>query len=134
MVPVNGRDVIRLLVAGVLSAALYGFWLTTPVLEYVSQNQWRAFAIVIAALLGILCSMAKWNLSILVARVMTGLLVGGTAVALPPSHGRISNAFKANLELLGGDMIAFTFAAAVSWYCVSCLRNKRRRDNHPNGS
>jgi len=74
----------------------------------------------------------------LIAGFITGLLVGGTGVALPISHGRISNAFKANLELLGADIITFTAAATVSAYCVSRLMHNRgyifrRRDERPNG-
>jgi hypothetical protein len=138
MTPINTRDVSRVLLAGVLTATLYRFWLTTPVLEHLSQNQWRAIAISVAAIAGISSSLAKWNLSTLVIGSMAGLLVSGTWVALPVSHGRVGNAFRANLELLGFDMSAFIVAAVLGWYCISRLTNNYGhtvggKDVHPNG-
>jgi hypothetical protein len=138
MAPVNTRDVIRLLAVVVLTAALYRFWLTTPVLEHLTQNQWRVVAIGAAGVLGILWSLAKCNLSTLIAGFMSGLLVGGTLAILPIAHGRVGNAFKGNLESLGFEMIAFTVAATLGWYCVSRLTNNYRdvfrgKDPHPKG-
>jgi hypothetical protein len=112
--------------------------LTTPVLEHLSRNQWRGAAVGVMALLGILWTLAQWNLSTLAAGSIAGLLVGGTRVALPISHGRIGDAFKSNLELLGADIISFTLAATMSAYCVSRLMHKHgysfgRRDEHRDG-
>jgi hypothetical protein len=122
-VPIKGGDIVKLFVAVVLTAILFEFWLTTPVLEDLTQNQWRLVAVGVMVLLGVSWSLAQWNLSTLFAGSMVGLLVGGTRVSLPISHGRIGEAFRSILGSFAADMIAFTFAAIASAYLVSRLRH-----------
>jgi hypothetical protein len=110
------------MVAVLLTATLFGVWLTTPVPDVLSRNQWRGVAFAGATLLGILWSLARWNLSTLAIGFSTGVLVGGTQVALPISHGRMGDAFNSNLELFGAEIVSLTVAATVSAYCVSCFR------------
>jgi hypothetical protein len=139
VLPVKLRNVVRLLIAAALTAILFESWLTTPVLEHLTRNQWRGVAFGVMAVLGVLWSRAEWSLSTLVVGSMAGLLLGGTRVSLPISHGRIGDAFKSILESFGADMIAFILAATVSGYCVSRLTQSHgysfgRRDEHSNGS
>ena len=127
MVSVSKRDVALVSIAAVLSAILYRYWLITPVLDHFSINQWRAVAIGVAALGGSLRGLAKWNLSTLVSGFMVGELAGGTWVALPASHASLGDAFKSNLESLGGEMIAFIFAVTLGGYCSSRFAKSRRQ-------
>jgi hypothetical protein len=127
MVSVSTRDISRLCISTVLGAVLYRYWLVTPVLNYLSLDQWRLVAVGVAVLFGILSALGKWNLSTFVSGLMMGLMVGGTWAALPASHGSVGNAFISNLETFWREMIVCVCAAALGGYFCSLFPKFRRQ-------
>jgi len=127
MVPVSRREVVRVSIAATLSAILYRYWLITPVLDHLSLNQWRAVAIGVAALVGSLWALSKWNLSALVSGFMVGVLAGGTWAHWQVSHASLGDAFESNLECFGRDMIMLTVAVTLSGYCSARFAKSRQR-------
>ena len=126
MVPISARGVMKLCMAATLSAILYRYWLITPVLNHLSLAQWRAVAIGVAALVGSLWGLSKWNISTLACGSMVGLLAGGTWTALPISHGSIVDAFESNLESFGRDMIILTTAVALGGHYITRFSRRHR--------
>ena len=126
MVPFKLSSIVRLLLGMAMTTILFELWLTTPILEHLSLNQWRGLALCVAGLMGCFWSLLRWNLSTLVISFMVGLLVGGTRAALPIEHGRIGDAFQSNLALLGTDEITLALAALVGAHCVSRLMPRQR--------
>ncbi|HLQ77948.1 MAG TPA: hypothetical protein VK210_11370, partial [Terriglobia bacterium] len=120
MVPIKLRDGAGLLIAATLSAILYHYWLISPVLEYVSFNEWRAVAVLVTLAVGGVWPFFKWNVSTLVVGYVAGILVSGTELAwrlqdvLPTSIG---SAFQSHLEYFGPDVIMLTIAVMLGGYC-----------------
>ena len=59
-----------------LVAILYKYWLTLPVLNYLSVGQWRATGVAVAAILGVAFGMAKLPAYYFGPAVALGLLLG----------------------------------------------------------
>jgi hypothetical protein len=123
---VHVRTAIRLLLCAMLSAILFRYWLTTPVLDRMSIGQWRAVGISVAALIGSLCAFSKWNVSTLACGFVVGALAGCFWAAFPMDHrGSIADAFYSSTELSGSDIAIFTATVTLSgcWFA----RARRRR-------
>src|SRR5262245_5852798 len=113
------RDIPTFLIAVIVSAWLFRAWLTLPVLDVLSVNQWRAFGMAVALLAGGLSKAGNLRVSIFVTALAVGLLVGGTLAALPVFHGSMSDAFESNLDSVGLEIIAFTLSSAIGVFFVS---------------
>ena len=72
------RWVIHVSFTATIFAALYKYWLTTPVLQYMSIGRWRLFAIVVAIACGGALSLLRVSTPALSFGAMAGLLLGGT--------------------------------------------------------
>src|SRR6266581_8879188 len=128
MVPIKLRDVAGVLIAATLSAILYRYWLITPVLEYVTFNEWRAVAVLVTLVVGGAWPLFKWNVSTLVVGFMAGMLVSGAWLewrlqdVLPTS---VASAFQSHLESFWPDVIMLTVAVTLGGYCSARLTNSR---------
>jgi len=92
---------IHAFIAATIFAVLYRYWLTTPVLQYVTIGRWRLFAIVVATVCGSTLSLLRVSRSALSCGAMAGLLSGGTwATWKSPNDVTISvyAAFASHLE------------------------------------
>jgi len=59
MTPIKLRWAIHASIAAALFAVPYKYWLTTPVLHYVSIGRWRLLAILVAAACGAALSLLR---------------------------------------------------------------------------
>ena len=121
------RWAIHTSIAAAIFALLYKYWLTTPVLQYVSIDRWRLFAIVVAAACGGALSLLRVSLSALSCGAMAGLLLGGTyAVWKAPNDVAISvyAAFGSHLEYFWRQMLMLTFAATLGATVPNLSKNR----------
>ncbi len=117
-------------IAAAIFAVLYRYWLTTPVLQYVSIGRWRLFAIVVATACGSALSLLRVSRSALSCGAMAGLLLGGTwAERKFPNDVAISvyAAFASHLESFWHETLMLTFAATLAGFC--CAHFAKRRVN-----
>lgn len=137
MLRIKARDVTGFLIAATLSGILYRAWLTTPVLEYVTLDQWRAVAVLVALLVGAIWSLFRQNVSTLVVGFISGALVAGTGLewglqdVVPRSVG---SAFQSHIEAFGSDLMMLTVAMLLSGYCSARLIGARRNSEAVPGS
>ena len=81
MTRIGLRWAIHISVTTALFAVLYKYWLTVPVLQYVSIPRWRLIALVVAAVGGGVLSLLRVSTPALSFGVVAGLLLGGTWAA-----------------------------------------------------
>ena len=128
MARIKLRDVAGVLIAATLSAVLYRYWLITPVLEYVTFNEWRVVAVLVTLVIGGVWPLFKWNVSTLVVGFIAGILVSGAWLewrlqdVLPTSVG---SAFQSHLESYWPDVIMLAVAVMLGGYCSARLTNSR---------
>lgn len=124
------RWAIHASVAAAIFAVLYRYWLTAPVLQYVTIGRWRSFAIVVAAACGSALSLLRVSTPALSCGAMAGLLLGGAWAAWKaPTDVPISAyaAFVSHLESFWREILLLTFAATLAALC--CVYFRKRRAN-----
>lgn len=112
----------------------YKYWLTTPVLSYVSIGRWRLFAIVAAAVCGGVLSLLRVSTPALSCGVVAGLLLGGTwAVCTSTNDVAISvdYAFTSHLQTFWREILGLTLAATLAGICCAYVTKRRARLNVP---
>ena len=122
------RWAIHVFVTTALFAVLYRYWLTTPVLQYVSVTCWRLFAIIVSALCGVVLSLLRVSTPALSCEVMAGLLLGGTWAAWtsPPDVTiSVCDAFRSHLESLWQEVFRLAFVATLAAFCCDYFRKRR---------
>lgn len=128
------RWAIQASITAATFAVLYKYWLTTPVLQYVSIAHWRLFAIVAAALCGGVLSLLRVSTPALLCGVVAGLLFGGTWAAWTfPNDVAISiaYAFTSHLQSFGREIPKLTLAATLAGFCCAHFTKRRARLNPP---
>jgi hypothetical protein len=114
-------------VSAVVFAVLYKFWLTVPVLQYVSLGNWRLFAIAAAAACGCVLSLLRFSTLALSCGTIVGLLLGGTWAAWKlPNDMAISvyAALASHLELFWREtsVLTLTVTLVAFWYAFFAKR------------
>lgn len=127
MIPSRVSWTIHACVSAAMFAMLYKYWLTTPVLQYVSIDRWRLIAIVVAAACGVALSLLRVSTLALSCGAMIGLLLGGTLVAWRSTDISISvyDAFAGHLNSFSGEVLTLTLAATLPALCYDYLRTRR---------
>jgi hypothetical protein len=116
VIPIKLDWAIRASIAAALFAVPYDYWLTTPVLQYVSIGRWRLLAILVAAACGAALSLLRVSTPALSCGAMAGLLIGGTLAALKaPNDVPISlyGAFASHLESFWREILVLTTTATL---------------------
>ena len=116
------------LIAAAIFAAMYKYWLTTPVLQHVSIARWRLLAVVIAAACGAAMSLLRFSALASSCAALTGLLLGGTWAAwTAPNDVSISfaHAFASHLESLWREVLRLSFTTTLVAFLCSYLANRR---------
>ena len=127
MVPIKRRDTAGVLIAAILSGVLYRYWLITPVLEYLTINEWRVLAVLVMLVIGSVWPLFEWKVSSRVVGFIAGILVSGAWLewraqdALPASFG---SAFQSHLESFWPDVTMLTAAVMLGAYCSKRLRSR----------
>jgi hypothetical protein len=114
--------------AAAIFAFLYEYWLTTPVLQYMSVGRWRLFAVVVAAGCAVTLSLLRVSTSALSCGVMVGLLLGGTWAAWTfPNDVAISvcAAFASHLKSFWRETLLLTFATTLAGFCCAYFAKRR---------
>jgi len=114
--------------AAAIFAFLYKYWLTTPVLQYMSVGRWRLFAVVVAAGCGVALSLLRVSTSALSCGVMVGLLLGRTWAAWTfPNDVAISvcAAFASHLKSFWRETLLLTFATTLAGFCCAYFAKRR---------
>ena len=109
--------------AGAVIAILYNYWLTAPVLHYVSIGKWRLVAIVVGVGMGALWALRVHLLPLAIAS-LAGLLVGGTWAAWhAPNDVRVTfiGIIASHLRAFWHDVLILTIAVTVGGICRSRL-------------
>jgi len=122
------RWLVHTSVSAAVFAILYEYWLTTPVLQYMSVGNWRLFAIAVAAAFGGVLSLLRFSTSALSCGTIAGLLSGGTWAAWKfPNDVSISiyAALVSHLESFWRETVAFTFAVALAAFCCAFFAKRR---------
>ena len=130
MTSIKLRWAIHASVAAALFAVPYKYWLTTPVLHYLSIGRWRLLAILVAAACGAALSLLRVSTPALSCGAMAGLLIGGTLAAWKaPNDVAISlnGAFASHLESFWREVLVLTTAATL--VALACDYFRRRRVN-----
>jgi hypothetical protein len=128
--PTKVRWAIHASIAGALFAVPYKYWLTTPVLHYVSIGYWRLLAILIAATFGILLLLLRVSISALSCGAMAGLLIGGTFAAWQaPNDIAISlyGVFASHLQSFWREILVLTSTATLAALSCDYIRKRRVR-------
>lgn len=114
--------------AAAMFAFLYKYWLTTPVLQYMSLGRWRLFAVAVAAGCGAALSLLRVSTSALACGVMVGLLLGGTWAAWSfPNDLAISvcAAFASHLKSFWRETLLLTLANTLAGVCCAYFAKRR---------
>lgn len=114
-------------------AVLYKYWLTTPVLQYVSISSWRLFAIVAAAVCGGVLSLLRVSTPALTCGVVAGLLLGTWVTWTSPHDVSISvdYAFTSHLQSFWREILSLTLAATLAGLCCAYFIKRHARLNVP---
>jgi hypothetical protein len=123
---------IHTFIAAAVFAVLYKYWLTTPVLQYVSIGRWRLLAVVVAAACTGALSLLRLSALALSCGAVAGLLIGGTWAAWTfPNDVAISvcHAFASHLESFWREVL--TLALATTLTAFLCAYFAKRRVNVP---
>ena len=115
-------------IAAAIFAVLYRYWLTTPVLQYVSIGRWRLFAIVVATACGSALSLLRVSRSALSCGAMAGLLLGGTWAEWKfPNDVAISvyAAFASHLESFWREVLTLTLATTLTAFLCAYFVKRR---------
>ena len=122
------REVTFAIVLAGLTSILYRYWLVYPILHYLSLDQWRCAAILLAALIGATCSLVRLPIRAVLAATAVGLLSGGTCAALFfPTDVRVTvfSALTSHLESFWREVIILTIVTTSSSSIVSRFRSLR---------
>jgi len=122
------RCAIHASVSAAIFVVLYKYWLTTPVLQYVSIARWRLLAIVVAAVCGGVLSLLRVSTPPLCCGVMVGLLLGGTWAAWTAPHDvtiSVYDAFASHLKYFWQEILRLTFVATVAGFCCAYFTKRR---------
>lgn len=127
MIPHKVSWAIQAFVSATIFAVLYRYWLTAPVLQYVSIGRWRLIAIVVAAVCGVALSLMRVSTLALSCGAMVGLLLSGTLVAWRSTDISISvyDAFASHLKSFSGEVLTLTLAATLAALCCDYFRTRR---------
>jgi hypothetical protein len=134
MTRIGIRWPIHALIAAAIFAVLYKYWLTTPVLHYVSIGRWRLLAAVVAAALGGARSLLRLSMPALSCGAMAGVLFGGTWAALKGPHDvaiSLYGAFASHLESFWREILVLTTVAILAALCCDYLRKRRELVREP---
>ena len=126
----RGRQWVKASVAAIIVAILYRYWLITPVLEYLSLNDWRAVASAVSLALGIGWGLCRWNIPTLLIGFVLGTLIGGTwAHAEVPNDVEVSvaRAVASHLESFWIDIIILTVTVSIGVFGTTHFRERRAR-------
>ena len=121
----GGSTVIKTSVFTLLIAALYRYWLVTPVLQYLSFRKWHLVAIVVAVAIGCVMSLLRLPTLALVCTSLAGLLLGGTWTAWHAPNDvpiSVSGALESHLASFWRQTIIFTVTVTVSGFCCARIR------------
>jgi hypothetical protein len=118
-----GSTVVKASLVALLIAALYRYWLVTPVLQYLSIGKWHVVAIVVAAAIGCVTSLLRLPTLALVCASVAGLLAGGTWAAwhFPDVPVSVSGAFESHLEVFWRSVIILALTITLSGLCCTQL-------------
>ena len=112
-----------------LFATLYKYWLTAPVLQFVSIGHWRVLAILVAMACGATLSLMGVATPTLSCGVAFGLLAAGTVAAwTAPNDVAVSlhGAFANHLESFWREILILIAAATLAALCCNYLREHLR--------
>jgi len=126
--PIKLRWAIHASIAAALFVVPYEYWLTTPVLQFVSIGRWRLLAILVAAACGAALSLLRVSTPALSCGAMAGFMIGGTLATLKaPNDVAISlyGAFASHLESFWREILVLTTAATLAALCCDYLRKRR---------
>ena len=117
----------RASILAIASGALYWRWLTTPVLDYWSLNEWRAVAIVLAACLGAIGGLRKLSLASIGCGVALGMIACGTWLDWYHNDVRISvgYALRSHLGMFWREVSMLALAAVAGGLCTARLIRSR---------
>jgi hypothetical protein len=119
---------IHACITAVIFAVLYRYWLTTPVLHYVSIGRWRILAVVVAAACGVVLSLLRVSTPSLSCGTMAGILVGGTWAAWKAPNDvplSVYGAFASQLESFWREVLILTFTATFIGLCCAYFTKLR---------
>lgn len=122
------RWLVHALIATAIFAVLYKYWLTTPVLQYMSIGRWRLIAVVIAAACAGGLSLLRFSTAALSCGAMTGLLLGGTWAAWTApidAAVSISHAFASHLESMWREVLRLGFATTLTAFLFGYIEKRR---------
>src|SRR5215470_17595298 len=128
------RWAVHLSITAATFAVLYKYWLTTPVLQYISISRWRLFAIVAAAVCGSVLSLLRVSTPALSCGVVAGLLLGGTWVAWTSPNDvavPVGHAFTSHLQSFWREILRLTVAAILAGFCCAYFTKRRAQLNVP---
>jgi len=127
MTPIRLRWVIHGSIAAALFVFPYKYWLTSPVLQYVSIGRWRLLAIVSAAACGVALSLLRLSTSALSCGALAGLLLGGTWAAWTAPNDvpvSVDHAFASHLVSFWQDVALLTASATMAALCGAYFRKR----------
>jgi len=128
------RWLIHTSLSAAVFAVLYKYWLTTPVLQYMSVGNWRLFAIAVAAACGGVLTFLRFPISALSCGAIAGFLLGGTWAAwkfLNDVRISVYAAFASHLESFWRETVILTFAVTLAAYFCSYFAKRRMKSGNP---
>ena len=118
------------LIGAAIFAVLYKYWLTTPVLQYVSIAQWRWLALVVAACCGGVLSLSRFSALASSCGAVAGLLLGGTWAAWTAPHDMTISVYHAcasHLESLWREVLRLAVAATLTAFLCAYFVERRSK-------
>jgi hypothetical protein len=124
----TARDVINSVLAAVLVAILYRYWLTVPALLYFSMAAWLCVGVLVFVVYGCAFSFFRLPIQALACSSLVGLLVGGTWGELETPNDvsvLVGEAFRIHLITCWPDIVILTVAAVVTGFCFAYMKHLR---------
>lgn len=113
----------------VLTAVLYRFWLTYPILDKLTMGQWRIAAILAAASFGVFAALLRLPTYMLTAAVAIGLWAGGARAGLGAPRDTPTTFFDesvSHLQIFWREILLLIAVSTVGKFWCDYLLNKNR--------
>src|SRR5262245_46868238 len=122
------REIAIAAILVILTTFLHGAWLIYPLLKYMTKNDARLVAILVALLLGAASALVCLRADICALAVFAGLMGAGVWLSFfPPMHDvalRVFSEFEIYLQLFWRELLSVTFAATIGNFAASRLLRK----------
>ena len=122
------RELSLELVFAIIVSVTYRFWLTYPILRNLTLGEWRAVAILVAAVFGIASALIRLPAYFGPLAMTVGLSLGGAWASLSAPHDVRTTflaEFTGHLEIFWREVVLLTTISLICSLCCARILQKK---------